>query len=260
MTQQQRYLAESAIAALVGVALAVTGAFGTGDLPLAMRFLYWIGGLLAAGLVLQGLLWATRPLAELLRLPEYAPYLIATPLLAVLIFLALDMFGGASGALPLLLYTQILGLGLGFFILFGALYWYSGKKHGEGHASSSHGERFSSAAPRDRNAVPQGLDDTPLHERLRPGFGPILAIGVEDHYAKIYAAGDSEMLLMNLSDAIALMPPEGGLQVHRSWWVARHAVLRARRNGRNLSLVLHGDRVVPVSRANHAVIREAGWL
>ena len=82
---------------------------------------------------------------------------------------------------------------------------------------------------------------------------------MEDHYLKVLAADHNAMLLMSLSDAIALMPADSGLQVHRSWWVARHAVLRARRDGRNLTLVLRGDRIVPVSRANHAVIREAGW-
>ena len=258
MTQRQRFMAEAAVAALAGVVLAVTGAFGTGDMPLAARFLYWIGGLLAAGLALQALLWATRPLAELLNLPDYAPHLFAVPLLAVIIFLALDVFADASGALSLILYMQILGLGLGFFILFAALYWRSEK--GQTDTLPKSAEAGAEAAATPSSCEPRGIANTRLHERLRPGFGPITALGVEDHYVKAFAQGNTDMVLMNLADAIALMPKDSGVQVHRSWWVALAAVVNAERSGRNLRLQLVCGTCVPVSRANHRLVREAGLL
>jgi len=51
-----------------------------------------------------------------------------------------------------------------------------------------------------------------------------------------------------------------GLQVHRSWWVARRAIAGVERDGRNLRLKLIDGETAPVSRASVAKLRAAGWL
>ncbi|MGB7407393.1 MAG: LytTR family DNA-binding domain-containing protein, partial [Pontixanthobacter sp.] len=66
--------------------------------------------------------------------------------------------------------------------------------------------------------------------------------------------------LMSLSEAIAKIPDGCGLQVHRSWWVARTAVTGTRRSGRSTSLMIGDVLSVPVSRANVPHVREAGWM
>ncbi|MFT4251060.1 MAG: LytTR family transcriptional regulator DNA-binding domain-containing protein, partial [Caulobacter sp.] len=50
------------------------------------------------------------------------------------------------------------------------------------------------------------------------------------------------------------------LQVHRSWWVARRAVARVERDGRNLRLRLVDGEAAPIARAAVARLRAAGWL
>ena len=51
-----------------------------------------------------------------------------------------------------------------------------------------------------------------------------------------------------------------GLQIHRSWWVARRAIVGVERDGRNLRLKLMDGQTAPVSRASVAKLRAAGWL
>ena len=58
----------------------------------------------------------------------------------------------------------------------------------------------------------------------------------------------STLVLMRFADAVAELDGAGGLQVHRSYWVARrHVEGAARRDGRT-TLRLTGGHEVPVSR------------
>ena len=63
-----------------------------------------------------------------------------------------------------------------------------------------------------------------------------------------------------IGQAIAAMDGAEGLQVHRSWWVARRAVARSVAHGRNLRLVLVNGVVAPVARTAVAGVRAAGWI
>nr|QQZ51292.1 LytTR family transcriptional regulator DNA-binding domain-containing protein [Phenylobacterium glaciei] len=74
---------------------------------------------------------------------------------------------------------------------------------------------------------------------------------MEDHYVRVHTAVRSELILMRLSDAVARTGREG-LQVHRSWWVARDAVTEVIRDGRNLRLKLLNGLEVPVARRGGA--------
>ena len=59
---------------------------------------------------------------------------------------------------------------------------------------------------------------------------------------------------------MAALGSADGLQVHRSWWVAKRAVVRAVSEGRNLRLQLVNGITAPVARSAVAIVREAGWL
>lgn len=65
---------------------------------------------------------------------------------------------------------------------------------------------------------------------------------------------------MSLSKALDELGDLDGLQVHRSWWVARHAVVGVVEGGRKLRLCLTGGMETPVSRSSVARSRQAGWL
>jgi DNA-binding LytR/AlgR family response regulator len=67
------------------------------------------------------------------------------------------------------------------------------------------------------------------------------------------------LLLMRLQDAIAELDGLEGMQVHRSWWVARAAVSAIRRDDRSLRIVLENGMEVPVSRSCAPALRRAAW-
>jgi LytTr DNA-binding domain len=88
----------------------------------------------------------------------------------------------------------------------------------------------------------------------------VLCLQMEDHYVRVHTAGNSRLVLATLSQAMTALENADGLQVHRSWWVARKAVVRAATEGRNLRLQLVNGITAPVARSAVALVREAGWL
>lgn len=79
--------------------------------------------------------------------------------------------------------------------------------------------------------------------------GRLIAIGSEDHYVRLYSDQGHQLVAMRFGDAIAGLSTEAGLQVHRRWWVASHAVDTIARAGDGLRLKLHNGLTVPVSRS-----------
>ena len=95
-----------------------------------------------------------------------------------------------------------------------------------------------------------------LLRRLPRGIGSdIIALETEDHYLRVHAAGGSALILMRMADAVALLDPKLGTQVHRRWWVAEAAVAGLQAEGQKLSLCLTDNRRVPVGRTFSAAVR-----
>ncbi|WP_284734665.1 LytTR family DNA-binding domain-containing protein [Sphingosinicella terrae] len=92
--------------------------------------------------------------------------------------------------------------------------------------------------------------------RLPPEIGrDIVALETEDHYLRVHAAGGSALILMRMADAVALLDPRLGAQVHRRWWVAEAAVAGVRTEGHRLVLRLTDGTLVPVGRTFAAAAR-----
>ncbi|MEE3625334.1 LytTR family DNA-binding domain-containing protein [Nitrospirillum sp. BR 11752] len=77
---------------------------------------------------------------------------------------------------------------------------------------------------------------------------------------RAHTAQGSALVLIPLHQAVAELDAVPGLRVHRSWWVARHAVTAVVRDGRNLRLRLSNGIEAPIARASVATVRAAGWL
>lgn len=90
--------------------------------------------------------------------------------------------------------------------------------------------------------------------------GTLLALESEDHYLRVHTDRGSDLILMRLRDAIAQLAATPGLQVHRSFWVARAGVAQISRRGPQAQLLLNNGLSVPVSRTYMAALRDAGWL
>lgn len=95
-----------------------------------------------------------------------------------------------------------------------------------------------------------------LLNRLPPGIGSdIIALETEDHYLRVHAAGGSALILMRMADAVTMLDPQLGAQVHRRWWVAQAAVMGMRTEGQKLSLCLIDNSLVPVGRTFAAAVK-----
>ena len=79
----------------------------------------------------------------------------------------------------------------------------------------------------------------------------------ELHYLQVVTDSGSALILYNLSDAVAQMPPALGMTVHRSYWVAFDAIEAFNRRGRQGELRLVNGERVPVSRNRLAEVEQA---
>ncbi|MNY73398.1 LytTr DNA-binding domain protein [compost metagenome] len=77
---------------------------------------------------------------------------------------------------------------------------------------------------------------------------------------RVHTREGSSLVLMPMGQAIAAAGEVEGLRVHRSWWVARHAVQGVVKDGRNLRLRLISGQEAPIARAKVALLKTAGWL
>ena len=95
-----------------------------------------------------------------------------------------------------------------------------------------------------------------LLNKLPPEIGSnIVALETEDHYLRVHGAGRSALILMRMADAVAMLDPRLGTQVHRRWWVAEAAVAGAQTEGARLALRLTDGTMVPVGRTFAAAAR-----
>lgn len=90
--------------------------------------------------------------------------------------------------------------------------------------------------------------------------GAVLYLKMEDHYVRIRTEHGARLEMGPLARVTAGLSGVEGLQVHRSWWVARRAIVGVEKDGRNLRLRLVDGETAPVSRASVAKLRAAGWL
>lgn len=254
---------ELLIMALIGLVFGFLGPFGTYAMPLALRLAYWVGFIIIGYAIFRPVSISAGWLRESIDIPAWAAELMATAVATLpLTFLIGFAISGMRfdpdflGDRFALLYLQCGAIGFGIFLfmrlLFGAEEAVEQRDH-DGIESEN-----LKTAPVSEPIKPVR---TQLHDRLPAGFqSPIIALSVEDHYVRVYSDERTEMLLLRLSDAIKEMAPQEGMQVHRSWWVARDAIVTSKRDGRNLRLSLSDGLEVPVSRAYVTKLKQSGWI
>ncbi|MFM8939341.1 MAG: LytTR family DNA-binding domain-containing protein [Phenylobacterium sp.] len=118
--------------------------------------------------------------------------------------------------------------------------------------------------PRDLSDPAKALPGPPLRflERLpvRLRGAEIWAIEAEDHYLRFHTSAGQDLILLRMADAVAELEGQEGMQVHRSWWVARSAIVDARRSDGRATLTLKNGVEAPVSRTYAAELRRRGWI
>ena len=230
---------------LVGVVLGLGGAFDTGRMRLAVRLAYWVVLMLFGSVVGRSLaIWViTRPRFLARRWASAAVIAAVTSLVMTLVvWLANSVVGNE----PL----RIVRLGYMFLpvlIISAATTVLSVLVDGQPTTTS--------AAPADAPAA-KFLDRMPP----RLAGGALFAVEAQDHYLRLHTSLGEDLILMRLTDAIAELEGIEGARTHRSWWVARDAIVGVERAEGRASLTLPNGAHVPVSRSYARTLREAGWF
>lgn len=243
----------------LGLLIGLLGPFGTFAMPTAERMAIWVLWLLAGYAVFRPAGIVARWLCEATGLPGPAGIALA--------------LGTGSFALTLVIATMSMGIGFPAVLRWAGFWWLCfyiliicgvvtvamRVLFGRGDAvpAAPHAETMPPTPPAATHRVdPPALPSLPLPQ----GFGAVRALKGEDHYVRVVGEAREELILMRLRDAIERLGDADGLRVHRSWWIAKDAVVSVRRDGRTAVITLAGGHEVPVARDMMPQLRAAGWL
>lgn len=248
------WMIELAIMAFIAVVLALLGPFGMFAVPLPVRLLYWLLVGVGGYLLYMPAMRAASQLGPRLDLPAPALWAAACAFVSLPMTALIWLTNGLLGQTPPLRLETAIGLYGNILIVAGVVclvFWFVGAR------------RRAPAVPASSPAVASDppAAETPFLDRLPPHLGrDLLALEMEDHYVRAHTPHGSALILLRLRDAVAELAALEGAQVHRSWWVARGAVERTLRDGRNVRLALRGGLVAPVARNAVADLKARGWL
>jgi hypothetical protein len=247
---------ETVAALCAGLLLAAVGPFGTfSQAPLSERLVYWIGVILVAFIVYRPACSVGERLTARLQLsPAFgwsAAVVIATFPVTLLVWLA--SYRHTPSLWPSLteyvqFYASVILIGAGLMVVI----WLVGR------GSTKSAFPLVALAPPVASAASPPFRPR-LLDRLPPRLGAeLVALEMEDHYVRVHTGRGNHLILMRLRDAVAELDGVEGAQVHRSWWVARSAVMRVKRQGRRTVIELTNGLQVPVPRERNASLPP--WL
>ena len=233
------------IVLLAAVFLAATGAFGTDAAPPPVRFGYWLGVMLAGGLIGAAVLETLGRRGWL----EERPWLQGVAAtLAISLPETVVVWAASAAVFDQPWRPEAVALSFPSVVLVSAA-MVALNHLAAGRPVQTHEAAPGAPARRFLDRLPPKLRGAELH-----------AVEAEDHYLRLHTSRGSDLILMRLSDALVELQGLEGAQTHRSWWVARGAVAEARRADGRAVLKLKGGVEAPVSRTYARALREAGWF
>lgn len=270
---RRRAVRSLAIGVAAAVVMAYLGALGTGSAPFLHRLAYWATVILPGsviGLAVYEMVRSWGRLADR-RVIEIAviAFLVSVPH-SFMVIVASALFFGLSAITPELVLNFWLAVLVVSLVLTAINHLAASERAGAVQPPLAPRPAADPAFPAAPAVAALAGDDGPaalltppgpIAEKLPPRLrgARLIAMSAEDHYLRIHTEAGSDLVLMRLSDACALLPDEAGARVHRGWWVAKNAVEGRTRLSGKLTLTLIGGLRVPVSRAMQATLREQGW-
>lgn len=247
-------LGDVAVMAAAGLFFAAIGPFDTDTADFRLRLVYWIAVMVVGAFVVLGAeglrkrLFGAGPLA--LRMAVTT--LLATPLQTVVVMAAGVLVFGYRPRLDVFIELLPAVLVVTFAAVTVLEIARRARHEMEGPVRAEPAERVDGLAP-----PPEALARF-LPARLRQS--DLIALSAEDHYVRVHTAAGADLVLIRLSDAIALVADRPGLRLHRSWWVAQSAIERASFSRGSGTVTLTGGIEAPLSRTHAPRLREKGWL
>jgi hypothetical protein len=234
------------VVVLVGAVLALAGAFHTGEIPFVPRLAYWLTlvvlgaflGRYGGRRIVPRPWWETRPIT-------------VVGVMTLLIGLPMTVVGAVGnnwlrrGHLDLWYIWDVLPSTLATTGMLTVLAFL-----------------VQSRAAVETHEAPKGAPPPRFLARLpaKLAGADLWAIEAEDHYLRLHTSRGDDLILMRLADALVELEGIEGARTHRSWWVARNAVVSAERAEGRATLTLAGGLKAPVSRAYVKPLREARWF
>lgn len=83
----------------------------------------------------------------------------------------------------------------------------------------------------------------------------LISLSTQDHYVEVTTQKGTALILIRFQDALAELGAYGGVQIHRSHWVALDALRRLKRLDGKLVVELADGRSLPVSRTYAQSVR-----
>ena len=243
------------LAMAIGAVMAIIAPLQTDQIALVPRFAYWQILMISGATIGLGVTELVERWGRLSRWPW-----AEVPLIGILIALPLTLIVMGAGAM--FFGTNASGV-FRFSYNFGVTALISVAITALGHMIHSGKGDMRAAVPALLPTIEANTSESRFAERLplpMRSLG-IIALQAEDHYLRVHLdGGQSTMILMRLSDAIAELPSETGAQTHRSWWVAKEAVRGVTKADGRATLTLDNGVEVPVSRSFYKALGDRGWL
>jgi hypothetical protein len=235
----------TAVTLALGLTFAWFGVYGTSQIPLPERVVYWTG-LMAVGVVSSIVVtprvenWLPRTHVSI-RIAAVSA-IISLPITAGLVLLE-----SADGTW---LAPQWWAIQYGYVIIVSALL-----------TTGAWAVERLMAKPLAPPPAPPGSGPPVFLDRLpvRLRSAELYAIESEDHYLRVHTSAGQELILMRLADAVRELAGVEGLQTHRSWWVARCGLADVVKGDGRLLLKLKSGAEAPVSRTYAKAVKDAGW-
>ena len=246
----------------IGAMLAFIGPFGSFDAPLSLRLVSWVGFAWIGYAIYSPMGRLVDFLERILQLPRPGLWVFAVIVATFPMTAVVWMVGFVPRMAPMPSLEQAITSYFYVFLIGGgvtALFYALESRQPDTRQAEALSVPRTSGLETQPSGSSQGIGR--FLDRLPPELGmELIALEMEDHYVRAHTALGSDLVLMRLRDALAELDGIEGLQVHRSWWVARGAVSDVKREGRNVRLVLDNGLEAPVSRANVQVLKDAGWI
>ncbi|MEM0929422.1 MAG: LytTR family DNA-binding domain-containing protein [Pseudomonadota bacterium] len=246
-------------AIIAGSLIALADLFGTASLTLPVAWLYWTT-LIALGV------WVGSALSTQIE-PLLKPLPWIVRWLAYSLALTVPMFGFVTVAQALIGYPvpieNFAGAAVKVWVVTAAI---SGVRMRERDRRGSVSEvaGHDTALVGDTEPAPAATITSPpaVLKRAKPELrsANLLALSSEDHYVRLHTDKGEDLVLLRLSDAVNETGDLEGIQVHRSWWVAKEGIGAVRKRSEGGTVVLKNGTEAPISRRSMAQVKEAGWI
>ena len=256
----------AALAMIAGVVVAALGPFGTyGNMSMAERFAFWEVVLVAAAAIHIPSLWLAERIGRLAGVPVIfwvigAASIATMPSTFIVTGVVAIFYGTPRPPDFLMMFGYVLTIS----VPMQALSYATLRMAAHPEAAAAQLQRVVpkvDPVSEDVQDVPARTVAAPIWQRVPASLGTqLICLEMQDHYVRIHTAQGSTLVLMRMSDAEHEIGGVEGARVHRSWWVARDAVLAVERDRRTVRLALSNGMIVPVSRERLASLRAGGWL